>query len=603
MVKMNRIKLRDAIAGAKGLLSIEEEKNKPRSSIARLISKQVSDNREKTLVQRSVSVNRPSIQIISNRVLGEDVEPFENPIIETTGVSSVVSERLKSMRKRNLEAAEEQSLIMGENDDGLLGIESDGTPVWQSVLDVQRGYAINQFSEDIAPIRKRGEYDWPTQLIPSGNNTFKQWDVIAENSRATAACERIIDRPGGDLNPLLITGTAGCGRSHLLHATSQAMLLRQEGGIHLIHCRNLAGNTRLPSNDWREALPEATLLAFDDIDTIAGEEQLAAELADMIDIALNHGVQILLSSSTSIDDWPSSRLWEICSGAVNIALDPPSRAGLISHLRRRTSSRGNLLSDAQLAALHDGSGFGWRGVKAGFEKIMLAMDSGDVVLDAEDVLTILEDRRLSPVRTGHHNPQTIESLAQKIVGEALDEVYTTSDPTGVEVHTELPELEDDWRATVPELTTPESSVAAAIGKDPSEITPHLDSALTYDEADEHLVRTTDEIEIADLVKADEMVADILESTDVALEDSIERAIQERSRLGRIDAEMTRLPQQARAADLEELVDITDRFKLLRSQVDGLPMQEELEEEIEEDMENTKLARFTPLYILQPGEEE
>ena len=33
------------------------------------------------------------------------------------------------------------------------------------------------------------------------------------------------------------------------------------------------------------------------------------------------------------------------------------------------------------------------------------------------------------------------------------------------------------------------------------------------------------------------------------------------------------------------------------------MQEELEEEIEEDMENTKLARFTPLYILQPGEEE
>ena len=51
MVQTNRIKLRDAIAGAKGLLSIEEERNKPRSSIARLINKRVSDDRDQNLVQ------------------------------------------------------------------------------------------------------------------------------------------------------------------------------------------------------------------------------------------------------------------------------------------------------------------------------------------------------------------------------------------------------------------------------------------------------------------------------------------------------------------------------------------------------------------------
>lgn len=595
MSSINRIRLRDAITGAKESLGLSGEEHQPRSNIARLINKRVEDNRDMNLVQRSISSHRPAMQIISDRVLGEDVEPFHNPTIAGSDVNSVVSERLKDMRERNLAAAQEQAMLMGENDEGLLGIESDGRPIWQSVLDVQRGYFINELPHEIAPIRTRGEYDWPTQLTPSTNNTFRQWDVISENSRATSACERIIDNPGGELNPLLITGPSGCGRSHLLHATAQAMLLRQEGGVHLIHCRSLSGEKHLPSSDWREALPQATLLAFDDIDEIAGEVNLAAELADMINIALNHGVQILLSARRNVEDWPSGRLWEICSGAVSIALDPPSRAGLISHLRRRCSSRGNLLSDEQLAAIHDGSGFGWRGVKAGFEKVMLAMESGDIVLDSADVLTILEDRKLSPIRTGHHNPQTIESLAHKIVGQALDEVYTTSDPIGVELKTDIPEIDDDWRPSIPELVAPESSVAAAIGRDPSEIIPHAETAMTPDEADEHLIRSAAEVEIADLVKADELVAGILSDADEAIDESIERTLDENSRLARINAEMARLQISARTANLHELIEITDRIKLLRSQMEGLPLPEE--------EGNTRLARFTPLKILEPGEEE
>jgi len=602
MSSINRIKLCDAIAGAKESLGISGNSQKPRSNIARLINKPVSDNRDSSLVQRSVSIHRPAMQVISDRVLGSDVEAFENPLIESENTHSVIPEKLRDLRERNLEAAHEQAIIMGENDEGLLGIESDGRPVWQSILDAQRSFSINQLAEDIAPIRKRGEYDWPVQLKASSNNTFKQWDVIAENSRASAACERIIDNPSGELNPLLIVGPDGCGRSHLLHATSQAMLLRQEGGVHLIQCRNLSGMSQLPSSDWREALPEATLLAFDDIDSIAENVVLAAKLADMIDIALNHGVQILLSARRNLEDWPGGRLWEICSGAVSIALDPPSRAGLISHLRRRTSSRGNLLSDAQLAAIHDGSGFGWRGVKAGFEKVMLAMESGDVVLDAEDVLTILQDRRLSPMRTGHHNRQTITSLAQKVVGKALDEAYTTADQAGVEIYSELPEIDDDWKPTIPELNPPESYVAAAIGKDPSEITPHVETALISDEADEHLIRSAEEVDIGDLAKADEMVSGILEKTDLAIEESIEKTTEENTRLAEINAEMAHLQIQSRTANLHELVNITDQVMSLRSQIEGVPLPE-AEEEEEEEEGNTRLARFIPLKILNPGEEE
>ena len=43
------------------------------------------------------------------------------------------------------------------------------------------------------------------------------------------ACEKVIEKPGITMNPLLILGDSGCGKSHILSASVQAMIRRQDG--------------------------------------------------------------------------------------------------------------------------------------------------------------------------------------------------------------------------------------------------------------------------------------------------------------------------------------------------------------------------------------
>lgn len=66
-------------------------------------------------------------------------------------------------------------------------------------------------------------------LLSSGGRlnpeyTFKNFIEGKSNSHARAAAQHVVETPGGAYNPLLIYGSSGLGKTHLMHAVGNAVL-------------------------------------------------------------------------------------------------------------------------------------------------------------------------------------------------------------------------------------------------------------------------------------------------------------------------------------------------------------------------------------------
>ena len=108
---------------------------------------------------------------------------------------------------------------------------------------------------------------------------------------------KVVEKPGITMNPLLILGESGCGKSHILSASAQAMIRRQDGNVHLLSTSAMRGWESLPDG-WQDAVSHANLIAIDDLHL--ADERIATELGMMIDYALNLGVQIIKEISVTV---------------------------------------------------------------------------------------------------------------------------------------------------------------------------------------------------------------------------------------------------------------------------------------------------------------
>ena len=256
------------------------------------------------------------------------------------------------------------------------------------------------------------------------------------------------------MNPLLILGESGCGKSHILSASAQAMIRRQDGNVHLLSTSAMRGWKSLPEG-WQDAVAHANLIAIDDLHL--ADEGVATELGMLIDYALNLGVQIIATSRVDSKEWPARRLWEVMRSATSIWIGKPSYSSLITHLRRHTSGRSLLLDDTMLARIVKHSDGDWRTTDAAFEKVALAIESGERIVTADDVSAIIYDKPTVKSNVEFFEErESLESLADQVVTKTLDHVYTGTDLAGVELNSPLPELSDAFGAPM-KSKSPETS--------------------------------------------------------------------------------------------------------------------------------------------------
>ena len=574
----------------------------PLSKMNRLIGKQgVKDQRQGTLLQRTGIVERPTFDIVADKVLGKESKR-RRPALELTSKSDsladIAARRIRSLRQRTYEQIEQGT---EETEDGYFGMEEDGRPVWERILDDQRGRASVTLPVDLAPVDSDSPFHhdvilptegvWPPRLRPEIRMSFKQWFITDENFRATQAAEAVVDSPGGSLNPLMFIGPSETGRSHLLHATAQAVLRRQEGNVYLLSTADLSGLEQLPDG-WQDTLVNARLLAIDDLHEHAMSPELAHELGTMLDYALNMGVHVLLSSNSEPDVWPASRLWELTRHAASVHLETPKPASMVLYARNLAQKKSLMLDDGQLASIVLQDTVGWRATKGNFDLIALALQSGQSLLDGDDVTALLSNQMEARGPLVTDIRENVEDIATRLVTSAVDTVYSDTVYGGIDLYSELPEMSDDLYQppTIDTQAMADESDArhAAYLKVALEDTaPAAPSVLALHEREEHLITRKGHIEERDHGLAADLLTELDGAFDAQIH-SFETELRQSSlQLAQIESKLASMYDRTPEASLDELILIADELRAMEGNLIELDPEREPWPAMESDTPSKK----------------
>tara|TARA_B110000444_G_scaffold126707_1_gene119252 strand:+ start:70752 stop:72782 length:2031 start_codon:yes stop_codon:yes gene_type:complete len=584
--------------------SSSDEKPLPKSKMNRLLGKDIQDQRPRTLLQRTGVVQRPTFDLVADKVLGKESKRRKPSLdLNSNGdsLSDIAARRIRSLRERTYEQIEQTN---DEDEDGFLGMEDDGRPVWERILDEQRGRVSQPLAPEFAPVDSTSPYhhevilpnegNWPLRLRPEIRLSFKQWFTTEENYRATQAAEAIVDSPGGPLNPMLFIGPSETGRSHLLHAVAQAVLRRQEGTVHLLSAADFSGMNHLPEG-WQDTLVNARLLAIDDIHECADNADLAHELGTMLDYALNMGVHVLLTSNSHPEIWPTSRLWELTRHAASVNMEPPKQASMILYARSLAQKRSFLFNDGQLASIVLQGEIGWRATKANFDLVALALQSGEEILDSEDVTSILSNQSQDYATTDIAEREKVEDIANRLISTAVDTVYSDTVHGGIELYSKLPEIGDD-NYQPPDIDVEslknelDERHAAHLKQALEDTAPAAASVLALHEREEHLITRKGHIEERDYGIAADLLTELDEAFDSQI-NAFEKDLRESSlQLASIEHKLVNLYQRTPDASMDELISIADELRSMEASLTEFDPEREPWPELEADITPKKGRR-------------
>ena len=610
--RTNRLKIALQKARA-NLPEKEESKTTNKSRLGRLLNKPSSLKEGRAFLGTQPIHERPLIDAIATETFGEDVEyiPKLNLRKDNDEQSNAqyIASRLKNMRER---VNVEPSTPLGSR----IGFSIDGKPLWSSIIDEQRQYPTHSLNQELAPLQPHerlhhtnlapSQSTWPLQLQINQKKTFKQWRVYGENKGPTQACEAIIDQLGSQMNPLLMIGPHGTGKSHLLHATGQSVLRYYDKEVRIIRGTELISASSLP-HDWHEALTNTCLLLIDDLHLVSENENLATNLGHLLDHGLNLGIQILATSLTHPDSWASSRLWDVMKNSSTAELSPVSSTSLALHIKRETSVQGLLLEDAHIMYLLEHTGNDWRSVNSSIAMLVNANQKGDVAHRPEDVLRILANK---PKQEEHVQEKrgTSITLASDIVRTATDVIYSDKDIGGIELHSTSVDLpEDDWEprmVSVDEIHRANDLIEQHLKTTLEELTPEAPSVLDADFRDRHLTHQLGELEGDDIESAVDVMVGIDTEIDRIMTERERQMVRDDLRLRSLESQMEALLDRTSSADANELIDIVDELRHIEHEL-GLVSEDAMEAfelEDEEAKNLVHLARIRPKAILT-GEQE
>lgn len=133
-------------------------------------------------------------------------------------------------------------------------------------------------------------------------STFENFAVSTTNQMAYAAATAIVKSPGTAYNPLFLYGGVGVGKTHLMHAIANAILL-QNPNTKIVYCMGEEFTNEIveaiqtkSSRQFRQKYRSAQLFLVDDVQFIAGKTQTQEEFFHTFNAVHREGGQIILTS-------------------------------------------------------------------------------------------------------------------------------------------------------------------------------------------------------------------------------------------------------------------------------------------------------------------
>ena len=609
MSRFNSEKLKLAISDAKSILGETIEPPQKgivaNSKLNQLIGNRTIENFErKSLLSGSAKPNS-EIDSIADHILGK-ASKERKPILKLKNDSEEFgekfSQRIASMRENAFSPLSKISADV-DVEAGIFGKEDDGRDVWQAVVNRESAPAfgdLNQESLRSEPKNaRRGTF--VTSFTHKGvtqDLNFRTWIDCKENKMATNIANAVVSKPG-KINPLVIFGASGTGKTHLVQAIANGFNSRFDGHVRII------SDIELQSNDLYaeiniDLLSEHSLIAFDGLNLFENSSIDQNKLGSFIDLALNLGVQIVLTSKVQVSELENSRLRELFKDAVIANLGIPDLTSRVRIIRRLIATNGILLDDSQINRLADLSG-NWKDLKSNINLISIAIQEGVEVISPSDIDRVLqgdlfiEDDELIPERT------SLQDEAKEILDAVVDVVFDKQTVGGIEIVSDLPELEDDWEPSeidVDAMIKDGRSLAEKYVKTGlDEMIPAPPNVLSLDERDKFLIQRKEELETNDLEEVVETMVDFDLNIEDRISDAEKQLVQDFELISTLEHKIREISEIPKDATIEELMAITDSIKEIEDRILGIEIEDdelqvlaEAEIQVEEEVEPKKPSK-------------
>lgn len=198
-----------------------------------------------------------------------------------------------------------------------------------------------------------GVEDMRQSLFEIDDFTFETFVVGESNKLAHAAARAVADGAGSHYNPLFIYGDSGLGKTHLIYAISHqfrnrlsaAKIVYVKGDDFINEFVGLVRSGR--GEEFRAKYRDADLLLVDDVQFVAGKEQVQNEFFHTFNTLYESGRQIVLTSDrlpsemTLLDDRLRTRFeWGLLTD-----IQPPDYETRIAIVKNKAIQRGFFIDD------------------------------------------------------------------------------------------------------------------------------------------------------------------------------------------------------------------------------------------------------------------
>ena len=183
--------------------------------------------------------------------------------------------------------------------------------------------------------------------------TFDSFVTGKANQLARAAAIQVANNPGVSYNPLFLYGGVGLGKTHLIHAIGNQILIDNPNAkIRYIHAEQYVRDVvtayqRKGFDEFKRYYHSLDLLLIDDIQFFAGKSRTQEEFFYAFEALIAAKKQIIITSDTypkqitGMDDRLISRF----DSGLTVAIEPPELEMRVAILLKKAKQEGVVFSD------------------------------------------------------------------------------------------------------------------------------------------------------------------------------------------------------------------------------------------------------------------